>query len=159
MTSRLRKLVVLALALVAVGVAVPAAATAGPTTPELTGIRVGRHDAFDRVVLDLNGPRPEFFIRRVDQLHHDGSGAPVSLPGSTFLEVRSFPAAAHDDSGNPTYTGPRQFTTPSLVNVQAVAITGDFEANLTVGLGMRRESWHRVFLLSGPTRVVIDVGH
>jgi hypothetical protein len=24
---------------------------------------------------------------------------------------------------------------------------------------MRRDSWHRVFLLDSPTRVVIDVGH
>ncbi|XVV02188.1 AMIN-like domain-containing (lipo)protein [Actinosynnema sp. CA-248983] len=160
MTSRLRKLVVLALAFVAVGAAVPAAASAtAPTIPELTNIRVGRHATFDRVVLDLRGPRPEFFIRCVDQLHYDGSGEPVSMPGSTFLEVRSFPAAAHDENGNMTYTGPRQFTTPSLNNVRAVAITGDYEANLTVGLGIRVETWHRVFLLSSPTRLVIDVGH
>ncbi|WP_309114472.1 hypothetical protein [Saccharothrix sp.] len=42
--------------------------------------------------------------------------------------------------------------------MQAVAITGDYEANLTVGLGLRVETWHRVFLLSNPTRLVIDVG-
>ncbi|NUT95412.1 MAG: hypothetical protein HOY78_25625 [Saccharothrix sp.] len=157
LTSRFRRFAVLVLAVLAVGAAVPAAAT-GSTAPELTNIRVGRHDTYDRVVLDLNGSRPEFFIRCVDQLYYDGSGLPVSLPGTTFLEVRSFPAAAHDEWGNPTYTGPQQFNTPSLSNVQAVAITGDYEANLTVGLGMRQETWHRVFLLSNPTRLVIDVG-
>ncbi|MER5269068.1 hypothetical protein ABTZ99_43950 [Actinosynnema sp. NPDC002837] len=128
-------------------------------TPVLIGVRTGRHVGFDRVVLDLDGHRPEFFIRSVDQLYEDGSGNPVSLPGAYFLEVRLAPAAAHDDNGNPTYTGPRRFETPALTNVQAFAITGDFEANLTVGLGMRRDSWHRVFLLDSPTRVVIDVGH
>jgi hypothetical protein len=163
MNSRLRKLALLVLSLVAVlvgvGVAAPAGASAMTQTPVLTGIRTGRHADFDRVVLDLNGHRPEFFVRSVAQLHYDGSGNPVSLPGAYFLEVRLAPAAAHDDNGNATYTGPQKFETPALTNVQAVAITGDFEANLTVGLGMRRDSWHRVFLLDSPTRVVIDIGH
>ncbi|MFE9751656.1 hypothetical protein ACFYOT_42710 [Saccharothrix saharensis] len=161
MNSRLRKLALLVFVLAAVGVVIPAASSASSMTqtPVLTGIRTGRHVDFDRVVLDLAGHRPEFFVRCVDQLHYDGSGEPVPLPGAYFLEVRLAPAAAHDDNGNPTYAGPRQFTTPALTNVQAVAITGDFEANLTVGLGMRRDSWHRVFVLDSPTRVVIDVGH
>jgi hypothetical protein len=161
MNSRLGKLALLALTLAAVGGAIPAAsaATPAPQTPVLTGIRTGRHADFDRVVLDLSGHRPEFFIRSVDQLYYDASGFPVSLPGNYFLEVRSAPAAAHDDNGNSTYTGPRKFDTPALDNVQAVEIIGDFEANLTVGLGMRRDAWHRVFLLDAPTRVVIDVGH
>ncbi|MFJ6672426.1 hypothetical protein ACIQMJ_15070 [Actinosynnema sp. NPDC091369] len=164
MNSRPRKLALLVFVLAAVGVVVPAAsvsASASSTTqtPVLTGIRTGRHVDFDRVVLDLVGSRPEFFVRCVDQLRYDGSGEPVPLPGAYFLEVRLAPAAAHDDAGNPTYTGPRQFGTPGLTNVQAVAITGDFEANLTVGLGLRSDSWHRVFLLDSPTRVVIDVGH
>lgn len=173
MNSRLRKLALLVFAMAVVGGVVPAAAAGSvpsgasgasgassmTQTPVLTGVRTGRHAGFDRVVLDLNGHRPEFFIRSVDQLYQDGSGHPVSLPGAYFLEVRLAPAAAHDDNGNLTYTGPRQFETPALTNVRAFAITGDFEANLTVGLGMRRDSWHRVFLLDSPTRVVIDVGH
>ncbi|ONI88374.1 hypothetical protein ALI22I_18585 [Saccharothrix sp. ALI-22-I] len=161
MNSRLKKLALLALTLVAVGSVIPAASAASSMTqtPVLTNIRTGRHADFDRVVLDLNGHRPQFFIRCVDQLIYDGSGYPSSLPGNYFLEVRSTPAQAHDDNGNPTYTGPRSFETPALTNVQAVEITGDYEANLTVGIGMRRDSWHRVFLLDAPTRVVIDVGH
>ncbi|MGM1064357.1 AMIN-like domain-containing (lipo)protein [Saccharothrix sp. Mg75] len=163
MDRRYRRLALLALTLAAVGGAVPAADAAQTRsqtqTPVLTGIRTGRHADFDRVVLDLAGHRPEFFVRCVDQLVEDGSGNPVDLPGPYFLEVRMAPAAAHDDAGTPTYTGPRTFTTPALANVRAVAITGDFEANLTVGLGAARDSWHRVFLLDAPTRVVIDVGH
>ncbi len=164
MNNRLGKLALLVLSTAAVGIAIPAASTASSApsmarTPVLTDTRTGRHADFDRVVLDLDGHRPEFFTRSVDQLHHDGSGYPVPMPGSHFLEVRLAPAAAHDDNGNPTYTGPRQWGTPALGNVRAVAITGDFEANLTVGLGMRRDSWHRVFLLDSPTRVVVDVGH
>ena len=92
-------------------------------------------------------------------LHGAGVVAIALLALAELGRVQLAPAAAHDDNGNPTYTGPQKFGTPALTNVQAVAITGDFEANLTVGLGMRRDSWHRVFLLDSPTRVVIDIGH
>jgi len=67
-------------------------------------------------------------------------------------------AAAHDDAGNSTYTGPQKFRTRNLRNVMAVAVTGDFEGMLSIGLGTRYRSWVRVFTLGSPTRVVIDVG-
>lgn len=69
------------------------------------------------------------------------------------------PAQAHDDNGNPTYTGPQRFRTRNLRNVMAVGVTGDFEAYLSIGLGLRYQSWVRVFTLTSPARVVIDVGH
>jgi hypothetical protein len=54
--------------------------------------------------------------------------------------------------------GPRKFRTRNLSNVMAVAITGDYEAYLTLGIGMRKQTWVKVFTLDAPTRVVIDVG-
>ena len=153
----MKRLVVLLLAVAAIVWVVPAASAT--STPTLTNIRTGRNAGYDRVVLDLNGNRPEFFVNEVDQLTNCASGLPVSVPGNGFLEVRLQPAAAHDDAGNPTYTGPRNFPTPGLANVRGVALTCDFEANLTVGLGYANaNSWHRVFLLDNPTRVVIDIG-
>lgn len=161
MNRRFRTFAVLLCTLLTVAAAIPAASAAqpAPSIPELTGIRVGRHADFDRVVLDLRGGRPEFFVHQVPQLIADPSGMPVSVPGNYFLEVRLSPAAAHDLNGNSTYTGSRNFPTPSLTNVRGVAITGDFEAQLTVGLGSTNDRWHRVSLLDAPTRVVIDIGH
>jgi hypothetical protein len=52
----------------------------------------------------------------------------------------------------------RKFRTRNLANVMAVVITGDFEGVLSVGVGMRKQTWIRTFTLTGPTRVVIDVG-
>ncbi|GDY30578.1 AMIN-like domain-containing (lipo)protein [Gandjariella thermophila] len=172
MTTRVWRLLVapavllltLASALVAgsAGAAPSRAAAACDTSPyaaQLTNIRVGRHDSYDRVVLDLCGNRPATSYRFVAQLTADPSGRPVLIPGNVFLAVTARPAAAHNDAGNPTYTGPRTFTTPSLTNVRAVALTGDFEAVLSVGLGVDHASWVHVFTLGSPTRVVIDVGH
>lgn len=155
------RLVIICVAMLLTLAAAPAASAATPAPPSmswLTDVRTGRHATFDRAVLDLTGGRPEFFIRVVDQLISDGSGLPVDLTGTHFLEVRLAPAAAHDYDGRSTYTGPWRFGTPDLTNVAGFAITGDFEGNLTVGLGAHHESWHRVFLLQAPTRLVIDVG-
>jgi len=133
----------------------PASATG---TPELTGIRTGRHATFDRIVLDLAGFQPGVSYQLVDELIEDGSGEIAWLTGEHFVAVTVTPAAAHNESGVPTYLGPAKFRTRDLTNVMAVAITGDFEAVLSVGVGIRYQSWVRVFTLSSPTRVVIDVG-
>jgi hypothetical protein len=141
--------------------ATPAVSSAAqPATPVLTNIRTGLNTGFDRIVLDLSGPAPTTFSSRgVDELTSDPSGEIVWLTGQFFTEVPIFPAAAHDQSGQSTYPGPAKFRTRDLHNVMAVAITGDFEGHLTIGLGTRFPSWVRVFSLAAPTRVVIDIGN
>jgi hypothetical protein len=148
---------------IVIGVVTPASsATNAPGVALLTNIRVGAHPTFDRVVLDLSGPRPATTHRFVPRLIGDPSGLPVKLPcpvaKEQFLETVAQPVAAHNDAGQPTYRGKRMFCTPSLRNIRAVGITGDFEAVLSVGIGMRHRSWVNVFTLANPTRVVIDVG-
>lgn len=140
------------------GTGVTAAAQPAPTVPVLTAIRTGQHPGFDRIVLDLSGPAPAVTKRWVDELIADGSGNIVWLTGEFFVEVVTSPAAAHNDAGKPTYRGAQKFRTRNLRNVMAVAITGDYEANLSVGLGTRKRTWLRTFTLTSPTRVVIDVG-
>jgi uncharacterized membrane protein len=109
-------------------------------------------------VLDLSGPAPTVTNRWVDELIADASGEVVWLTGEFFVDVVANPAAAHNDAGNPTYTGSQKFRTRNLRNVMAVAVTGDFEGYLSIGLGTRRQTWVRTSTLTSPTRVVIDVG-
>lgn len=126
---------------------------------ELTNIRSGRHDGFDRIVLEFSGPEPMCTARYVNQIVADGSGQPISLDGNAFLQVTVSGAAAHDDAGKSTYNGPDMIDTPDLQNVAAVTLAGDFEGQVTLGLGLNTKTYYQVFALSGPTRVVIDVGH
>jgi hypothetical protein len=131
-----------------------AGAQTPPTCSSLTNIRVGRHVTYDRVVLDFCGPGPSSFRGTwTTTLVADGSGKRVSLPGNKFVSVVS-----QNETAWPTYVGPQKFTTPALRNVRAVAITGDFEGYLTIGLGMRHRTWLHVFTLANPSRLVIDVG-
>jgi hypothetical protein len=153
-----RALGALAAIVLVLGGGITAAAQPAPTIPVLTSIRTGQHPGFDRIVLDLSGPPPTVTNRWVDELIADGSGEIVWLTGEFFVEVVANPAAAHDDNGNPTYPGPQKFRTRNLRNVMAVAITGDYEAYLSIGLGIRTRTWVRTFTLTSPTRVVVDVG-
>lgn len=145
---------------VVTAVAIPAQATApAPSIPMLTGIRTGVHPTFDRIVLDLTpGARPQVTSRFVDELTKDPSGQVEWLTGCAFADVVVHGAQAHDLNGNPTYLGPQKFRTRNLTNVMAVAVTGDFEATLSIGVGMRKQTWVNVSTLTGPDRVVIDVG-
>ncbi len=158
-TSRILAIFLLSAAVLTAG-AVPAqsAQPPAPDIPMFTGIRTATHPTFDRIVLDFSGPRPQVSSRFVDKLIRDGSGETEELPGAAFAEVGMMPAQAHDFAGNSSYPGPRKFRTTNLNNVMAVAITGDYEAHLLVGVGMRERTWVNVFTLDAPTRVVIDVG-
>ncbi|MGH3669528.1 MAG: AMIN-like domain-containing (lipo)protein [Pseudonocardiaceae bacterium] len=136
----------------------PPANPAMPDTPVLTGIRTGTHPTFDRIVLDFSGPRPQVSSRFVAEVIRDGSGNVERLPGAVFAEVRVSPAQAHGDAGQPSYGGSRGLTTGALRNVTALAITGDFEGVLSLGIGMRKQTWVHTSTVGSPTRVVIDVG-
>jgi hypothetical protein len=47
--------------------------------------------------------------------------------------------------------------TPLCPNLRQMKDAGDFEGVVTLGLGLRRRTGFRVFRLTNPTRVVIDV--
>ncbi|MFS8101131.1 hypothetical protein LFM09_28810 [Lentzea alba] len=152
-----KRLAAVLLALLTVFTFMPVASA--QSTPTLADIRTGRHAGFDRVVLDLSGLPTEHRVREVTGVANCGSGNPIAVPGNEILEVVLIGAAAHDDAGNPTYTGSRNFPTPGLTSVRGVALTCDFEATLGIAVGYgNTSSWHRVFTLTGPNRLVIDVG-
>lgn len=151
--------VLLALA-AAGGLVVPAATSAGAATaraiPVLTQIRAAHHPGFDRLVFQFRGPLPAHrTVRYVDKVRQEGSGKPILLTGNAKLEVRFFDAKGHTDSGHVTY-GPtrRAIALPNLIQV---ASAGDFEANLSFGVGLARKTHVTVFTLRDPSRVVIDV--
>jgi hypothetical protein len=156
---RTKTLAAALLAVSALFAVVPAAGAAPSVTAAyLTNIRVGVHDTTDRVVLDLSS-LPTYSYSFGPELTYDPSGKPVNIPGTTFMDLVMQGAAAHDDNGNRTYTGSQTILTPQLTNVQAVAVIGDFEHVLSVGLGLKHSANVHVLTLTGPNRLVIDVDH
>ena len=130
------------------------------TAPELTNIRAGRHDCYDRLVLDVRGQNVTgYWVQYVTAVTEDGSGHVVPVRGGAKLSV-SLQAQAYDAAGRPTY---RYANRAELVNVSGyttfrqVAWAGSFEGMTTVGLGVRARLPFRVLKLPG--RLVIDVAH
>ena len=133
------------------------------TTSPVTDVRSGRHDCFDRLVVDLGGPVGGYSVRYVSQVVHEGSGKPVALAGGAFLNVVVH-APAYNANGS-TYV---PSDAAHVVNVagyrtfRQVAWAGSFEGQTTLGLGVRARLPFRVFTLNGPgagSRIVVDVAH
>jgi hypothetical protein len=128
------------------------------TTPRVVGLRYAAHPRFDRVVVDLDGAVPSGRLGYRRHFTYDGSGAAVPILGRSGLQLTLFPAQAHDDAGHSVYTGP-MIARPRLRTLKALALTGDFEGQVTFALALTHRARYRVFELSSPTRLVIDVKH
>jgi hypothetical protein len=86
----------------------------------------------------------------------DGSGAPLWLRGGAFLEV-VVRAPTHNQDYRPVLNPTRlRSDFPALREVNA---PGSFEGQTTAGIGVTRKVGFRVFELTGPTRIVIDLAH
>ena len=137
------------------------------SSKQITNVRSGRHQCFDRLVIDINGDgqgAPGYIVRYVKAVKKDGSGFKVPLRGGARLRI-IVKAPAHDDGGRVTYRPPNE---RELVNVagyrtfRQVAWAGTFEGQTTIGLGVRARLPMRTFVLSSPAgghRVVVDVAH
>lgn len=136
-----------------------AEASASPTSSTLTRITTGWHEKFDRVVLEFDGPAPVPSARYVDQIHQDACGTPIPVKGNAFLQVALQGATTHDDEGRAAFPTSRIVDTSTLTNIREVVFAGDFEAVVTLGIGVDNRADYQLFALSNPTRVVVDVGH
>ena len=124
--------------------------------PTLTGLRVGRHASFDRVVFQLDGPIPSYSVRYVPVVRLDGSGGSLQLRGGAFLEV-VVRAPTHDENGRPVLSPTR--LRPDFPAVLEVNAPGSFEGQTTVGIGVASRVGFRILELADPTRIVVDLAH
>jgi hypothetical protein len=123
---------------------------------ELFGGTAACHPTFDRFVIRARSANPGYDVRYVGRIVEDGSGDPVPLLGTKRIRVFVRDARGHTQGG--TNLLPRVIT-PRCSKLRQIKNAGDFEGLVTFGLGLRRKTGFRVFRLTGPTRIVIDVAH
>jgi hypothetical protein len=123
---------------------------------ELFATAAGCHATFDRFVIRARLATPGYDVRYVTKVVADGSGKTVSLLGTKRIHVVIRRARAHTSGGGALLPN---VTTPLCSNLRQVKIAGDFEGVVSFGLGLRRKTGFRVFRLTGPTRIVVDVAH
>lgn len=138
---------------------ITSAATANSVV-NLVDVRVGTHSGYDRIVFEYAGdyvPRVEVRIAE-EPFTRDPSGLPMTVNGSPVYEIVITGGTKVDVSGSATYTGPTDFQ-PGYKQVYQLTERGDFEAVNSWYLGVNGGTCLRVFPLTGPSRIVIDVQH
>jgi len=133
----------------------PKTATGGGQA-ELYAAAAGCHATYDRFVVRGRLATPGYDVRYVSKIVADGSGKPISLLGTKRIRVVIRPARGHTSGGTNLLAST---LTPKCSNLRQVKKAGDFEGVVSYGLGLSRKTGFRVFRLTGPTRVVIDVAH
>lgn len=124
----------------------------GPEQARLVRVAAGRHDGFDRLVLEFAaGPVPSYEV--TTQAHaafrRDPSDAEVVLDGDSGVRVvvrGTVVAASAAEHLAPAY--------PALREVERI---GDFEAVVSYGAGVSGVARVRVTTLASPARLVVDV--
>jgi len=125
----------------------------------VSDIRIGAHDGFDRVVLEVGGTgTPGWDVRYVDEASSQGKGEPVPVDGDAVLQVTVTGA------GYPYATGVEEFAGPALTGTGTSAVTevvydATFEGTAVAFVGTTTEAPFRVYALSDPTRIVVEVAH
>jgi len=145
------------------------------SAPELTaspiaGARVGRHDCYDRLVIDLAGqPAPGYFANYIDGYFNQDTGERVPVAGGAILKVRVL-APGHDANYQPTVpwkfgthiVTPEQFSAGGFRTFRDLVYGATYEGETDFVVGLRARLPFRVLKLDGPgggSRLIIDVAH
>jgi hypothetical protein len=131
----------------------------------LVNVRAGRHDCYDRLVLDMRAAADGYRVEYVPEVYRDASGELVPLRGGAKLQIVAYAPAYDVETGESTYNpadGSELVNVDGFTTFRQVAFAGSFEGQSTIGLGVRARLPFRVFTLDGPgtaSRLVIDVAH
>ena len=124
----------------------------------VTDIRTGRHEGFDRVVFEVGGTgTPGWDVRYVDQASSQGSGDPIEVAGGAVLQVTVTGAQIPDETGVPEFDGPSPLPGAGTHAVTEVVYDHTFEGTAVAFVGTTAEVPFRVYALSNPARVVVEV--
>jgi hypothetical protein len=136
-------------------------ATADPwsaSPPTLVGVRVGRHETYDRTVFDFTGGTPAYEVQ-YGQLISEGRGEVIPLAGGVPLSIVFKGAFAYDINTGRSTIDLGQVLNPNFPTLKQVKFGGAFEGHIRAGLGLNDRVGFRVLQLTGPPRIAIDVAH
>ncbi|HZB18797.1 MAG TPA: hypothetical protein VE463_03090 [Blastococcus sp.] len=125
----------------------------------VSDIRIGAHEGFDRVVLEVGGTgTPGWDVRYVDVAAAQGTGDPVDVAGDAVLQVTLTGAGYPYDTGVEEYAG-GPLTSADTTVLTEVVWGATYEGTSLAFLGTTGQYPFRVYSLTGPTRVVVDIAH
>jgi hypothetical protein len=125
-----------------------------PTTTYVDDVRTGSHAGYDRLTIQFNNGQPDSIDVKAQAgttFTQGGGGQPVTLLGSSGLLITIHSVDAHT-----FYSGPTDFKTGYPVMLEARQVE-DFEGYVRWGLGLSKTACYRAFILTNPTRLVVDI--
>jgi hypothetical protein len=128
-----------------------------PSGLTVTAVRAARHEGYDRVVFELAGTgTPGWSVEYVDSPSSQGSGAAVDVPGAAYLQVTLQGTTYPYESGaEEVPRGPVAVSGTDVV--QGVSYDATFEGTSVAWVGTTGRAPFRVYSLTGPSRVVVEV--
>jgi hypothetical protein len=123
-------------------------------------LRLGTHEGYDRIVFEYDGGTPEVEIDLAEPPYvQNPSGLPMTVSGDPVYRVTLHGASKFDmETATMPYSGPTNFE-PGYEQIVQFVESGDFEATHSWYLGVNGGSCLRVFRLTDPARIVIDIQH
>ncbi len=130
-------------------------------TAHLTGVRVGSHEGFERLVFEFaGGPTPEYRVEYVDPpIVKSPSGNEIDVLGDAFVSITMSPATGFEVVGEdlmPTYEGPERIRAGTTSVIQEVVRTEDFENVTAWVVGLDEALPFGAAGFEDPSRLVID---
>lgn len=126
----------------------------------ITGLRTGAHDGYDRVVVEFSGPgTPGWSTSWAAGAWTQGKGDPITVEGAHTLVLTGTGVTmpVMPEQQEIAYTGPWNLAMDGA-GIGSVYLDGAFEAQFQLVVGAESTSY-RVFTLTHPTRLVVDVKH
>lgn len=135
-------------------------AASGAAIHHTTDINVSTHPDYDRISFTyLESGSPAFEMRNTrPPFTHDPSGLPMTVNGSSFMRITLNGATKLADDGSLTYSGPTNFE-PGFPQLVQLIEQGDFEAQTSWYVGLDGGDCIRAAVVTGPSRIIIDVQH
>lgn len=131
-------------------------ATANGTEFVIREVRTGRHQGYERLVIEFYhgiGELP-WHTRWTNEGTTEGEGRTITMPGNATLTVRLPGMHMPFNSGITVLTGDQK-TAAGVI--RGAWIDPPFEAQGQVFIGIDRQRPYRAYVLDNPVRLVIDV--
>lgn len=126
----------------------------------VTDVRVGTHDGFDRIVLEIAGQGPAgWLVDTVSEPRTQGRGDPVDIDGAVFLEIIVRGVALPPDVTDQDPWDGERLAGPTGANVVELVEDTIFEGQHVFHVGLREQAPFGVVRLQDPQRIVVEVDH
>lgn len=123
-----------------------------------TGVRVGSHEGYERVVFDFEGTgTPGWRVEYVDEAVEDPKGDVVDVAGDYTLQVIATGVRYPEGEDETGRIAQGTYDADDADLVEEVRVTGIFEGQNQAFIGLDEKAPFRAFTLSDPARLVVDV--